>query len=182
MMPDPFHVIVDNIQYKIHVSYGEYKDMVLGKFSAKGRAFHHICSRICEFRGKNKPNFQVLKKKSLLLVQANAQGFQDTQMSQDSLLITQDNYDQSVEVTQQPFVNPLQPVCTRSILKRALQDEDTCAPTKPKQMRASSSRQKHIILQAKRSTPTAMYMPAGLHKQNQNRIIQQKAIPQQQFV
>ena len=182
MMPDPFHVVVDDIQYKIDVSYGEYENMVSGKFGAKKRAFQHICSRICEFRGKNKPNFQVLKKESLLLVQANAQGFQDTQMSQDSLLITQDNYDQSVKVTQQPFVNPLQPVYTRSILKRGLQGEDTCTLTKPKQMRASSSRQMCIFLQAKRSTPIATYMPAAAQKQNQNRIIQQKATPQQQFV
>ena len=39
MVPDPFHVVVDDIQYKIYVSYGKYENMVSGKFGAKERAF-----------------------------------------------------------------------------------------------------------------------------------------------
>ena len=50
MMPDPFHVIVYNVQYKIYISYGEYEDMVSGKFNARKGAFQHIYSRICELR------------------------------------------------------------------------------------------------------------------------------------
>ena len=174
-MPDLFHVIVDDITYKIYVTYGEYQDMVSGKYGAKERAFQHIYRRICEFRGKNKPNFQVPKKESLLLVQANAQGFQDTQMSQDSLLITQDNYGENVEVTQQLFSDPPQ-----SVVKRSVQSDQTCGAPPAKQMRPPPAGQTRIVLQTKKSAPAATYTPSSAQRQLQNRSIQERQ--QQQHI
>ena len=46
--------------------------------------FQHIYNCICEFQGKIKPPFTVPREESMLMVQADSQGYQDTQMSQDS--------------------------------------------------------------------------------------------------
>ena len=50
--------------------------------------FQHIYNCICEFQCKVTPPFALPREESMLMVQADSQGYQDTQMSQDSLKIT----------------------------------------------------------------------------------------------
>ena len=103
MMPDPWVIMVDDIQYKIYITYRQFDTLNTNDEQAKKRVFQEIYNRICEFRSKAKPPFVLPRQESMIMVQADDQGYQNTQMSQDSFAITQSNYGEEVEVVSQAF-------------------------------------------------------------------------------
>ena len=103
MMPEPFVICVGDIQYKIYLTYREFDKMKGGDEREKKKVFQHIYNRICEFRAKQKANFQVPESESMVMVQTDKAGYQNTQMSQDSMVISQSNYGEEVEIKTNAF-------------------------------------------------------------------------------
>ena len=89
MIPDPFIAISDHVQYKVRLTYRQW-DYLTGKDEErKQQVFTWLHDLLSQFRAKNEPNFDASKMGDFMLLRADESGYQDTQMSQESLHIEQ---------------------------------------------------------------------------------------------
>ena len=101
-MPKPHIVIVDNVHYRMHFTYHQI-DYLNGKNSEKKQeVFAWVVNRLAEFIGARDPNFQQENMGTILILQVNEEGYQDTQMSQDSMAIEHQR-GRVLAVHRQPF-------------------------------------------------------------------------------
>ena len=89
MIPDPFIVISDHVQYKVRLTYRQWDYLTGNDEGRKQQVFSWIHEQISQFRAKNEPQFDASKMGDFMLLRADQSGYQNTQMSQESLHIEQ---------------------------------------------------------------------------------------------
>ena len=89
MIPDPFIVISDHVQYKVRLTYRQWDYLTGNDEDHKQQVFSWIHEQISQFRAKNEPQFDASKMGDFMLLRADQSGYQNTQMSQESLHIEQ---------------------------------------------------------------------------------------------
>ena len=102
MMPEPHIVLADNIQYKLRFTYRQMDQLNGPDPKKKQEVFDWVVNTVSQFISRRDPTFRADQMGTVLILQVDNKGYQDSQMLQDSLAI-EHNKGKIVRVHRRPF-------------------------------------------------------------------------------